>query len=492
MDYSTSIYSKQNPKIREILDQAGNPAKVLCVAMDYAKVKHVVLLCNGFGDMLRKPFAVENSSSGLKELLGAVEQTCAHRGIKKSHVFFGGEDDPPYVENFLHQLTQRHYLVVRVNAWEAKKQRDNNQASTDQIDVRAVAKTMLHKAAYCDQDQSQAVEALRELSRTRSAFVARATQHKLQIHHYVSRLLPNYLIEEHSGIAGFSRASLALMAENFSARHIARRRHSQLVHFLEGCGHPQAQVGASKLKALAGQALPAAPQRELCWQTSLSEYVLQFQSLNQSIQTLEKQLAHYLAQTPGVLLTSISGLGVVLAAGILSELGDPDLWTAVRNLCSYCGVVPGVIQTGGPDKPARTTTVRRRCNRRAKNWIVQAATKMGECGPPELKAAYQKLKDEGQHAEYVMAKRLLRIIKDLLRRRTVYRPKALLAPDTPPPVLSNYYLELWQRLLPKWKGLIPYTQLVDPRFALGQWRNMIQDVYKISLPLPQARSGKKS
>ena len=64
-----SIFTKQHPKIRQILEQAGSPAKALCVALDYAKAKHMALFCNGFGDILKKAFPVDNSAAGLQALL---------------------------------------------------------------------------------------------------------------------------------------------------------------------------------------------------------------------------------------------------------------------------------------------------------------------------------------------------------------------------------------------------------------------------------------
>jgi len=33
----------------------------MCVPMDYAKKDHLVMFCNGHGDILRKPFSVKNS-----------------------------------------------------------------------------------------------------------------------------------------------------------------------------------------------------------------------------------------------------------------------------------------------------------------------------------------------------------------------------------------------------------------------------------------------
>jgi len=47
-----SIYKSQNARIQAIFEKAQDPRKVLCVAIDYAKAKHVALICDGNGDIL--------------------------------------------------------------------------------------------------------------------------------------------------------------------------------------------------------------------------------------------------------------------------------------------------------------------------------------------------------------------------------------------------------------------------------------------------------
>jgi transposase len=58
-------------------------------------------------------------------------------------------------------------------------------------------------------------------------------------------------------------------------------------------------------------------------------------------------MAQLLAQTQGAFLTSIKGIGIVLAAGVTAEIGT--LWFNGRRikLASYAGIVPKVKQSGG-------------------------------------------------------------------------------------------------------------------------------------------------
>jgi transposase len=95
----------------------------------------MVMFCNGYGDILRKPFSVKNTLEGVKYLIDQVMRSCRQRRIKKQHVFFGGEDVNSYAENFANALRAKGFLVANVNAHDAKKQRETLQASTDRIDL---------------------------------------------------------------------------------------------------------------------------------------------------------------------------------------------------------------------------------------------------------------------------------------------------------------------------------------------------------------------
>ncbi len=489
MQQVNSIYTKQNPKLRALFEQAGTLNKVVCVALDFAKAKHLVLFCNGQGDILKKPFPIHNSPAGLDSLLEELQRTCHHRAIPPKQVFFGGEDRPSYAENFITQLTARGHLFLRVNAWEAKHQRDNHQASTDALDLLGIAKCLLQHKGQTDPVEDVLYPNLREATRARSYLVRQQTALKNHIHGYSERLFPGFLVPKHSGIPPFSKASLWLMSQRFSPQQIALRKPARLQAGLQRCGLEQPQVAAQKLQQWAAQVLPPATGRCPSWQCSLTQHLRVYEALEQAIAASEREVAYYLAQTPGAFLTSFRGIGVVLAAGLTGELGQVASWRGVRHLCSYCGVVPRIEQTGGPDRPAHAGPVQRRCNRRAKNWLVQCARKLGEMGPQELQTQYQQLAQQGQHADFVMSKRFLRLAKDLVRRQTVYRPKALLGPQTPTTDLVSYYAQLWPKLVSKWQGLCPLNHVFAPEHPLGQWRIMAQDLYQLCLPLPKTTRG---
>jgi len=120
-----TIYSEQSQELHKLFEEAGTSEKVMCVPMDYAKKEHVVMFCNGHGDILRKPFSVKNNPEGITYLSDQVLRSCEHRNIHRNHVFFGCEDPGSYAVNFINALRSKGWLVAGINAKDAKKQRDN-------------------------------------------------------------------------------------------------------------------------------------------------------------------------------------------------------------------------------------------------------------------------------------------------------------------------------------------------------------------------------
>ena len=193
-----------------------------------------------------------------------------------------------------------------------------------------------------------------------------------------------------------------------------------------------------------------------------------------------------------IVLTSIAGFGITLAAGWTAELGPPSQWRSVRRLCSYSGVVPKTKHTGGPDKEPRVGAVQQRCNKRLKNVVLQAAQKVIQYGPEELRRSAQELEARGAHTQYALAKRLVRLAKYLATTGTVYRPKGLMDPETPKATLAAHYQTVWEKLLPKWRDKADLREVFAPEHPLGQWRKMVQDLYALELRLPQQKAAQKS
>jgi hypothetical protein len=312
MPTQSTIYSNCNPHWLKLFEEAGHPAKVMCVALDYAKAHHTALFCNGVGDLLKGCFAFENTTAGANQLLNEVRACAKQRKIQAEHIFFGGEDCPSYAENFLRRVREDKFVVVRVNAWEAKRQRDNFQPPVIP-DLLGIARCCLNRRAESLQDLPRLQQSADCYTRSRQA---RALTHPhFQSHpRYVDRLFPGFLKIEKSGLDPFCKASLDLMEERFSPEQLSRRPRQALTEWLGRRGVNQPEEVAGKLKQLAKEALGPAAEQTVMLQRTLAKLIKLYRGLEESIAMLDREVAHWLARTPGALLTSIGGFGITLAA----------------------------------------------------------------------------------------------------------------------------------------------------------------------------------
>lgn len=482
-----SIFPQQSQDMMRIYEEAGTSKKVLIGAIDYAKQDHVAMFCNATGDILCKPFTVKNTPAGVDFLLTQMNATCRYHKINPQHVYFGGEDCGSYTENFAACLRDRGWLVAGVNAEDAKKQRENVQASTDRLDLLGIARMLINRRGNCAPSQSGPYRNMRTLVRHRRNLVSLATEERNRIHCLVDRLFPGFLDEKKSAVTPFHAPSLRLMEERFSAQQIVRRKRSTLAGLIHRAGGQNSEQVASKLQSYAATVLHAAPEYVPTMQLSLAQHVSLYRCLQESITALERETAVWLAQTQGAFLMSVKGVGMILAAGVAAEIGDPATQKPINNLISYAGIIPRVSQTGGPDSEAVTGSVSHRCNRILKDCIVQSASHIGLHGVEDLMEDHHRRDAIGQHANYGIARRYLRIGMHLMRNSTVYLPPALRGQNVPAERRAVYYRNFWPFLLDKWRKYDAHHAAFAPENPLGQWRNMIQELYGIELKMPRSQ-----
>ena len=484
---SVSVYRNQNANIRAVFERAGSPRNVLCVALDYAKRKHVALVCDGHGDILKATFPVENNADGVAYLINQIESTARHRKIPRNQIFIGGEDEPAYVANFTAALRAKDYLVARVSAAMAEENRDNSLASTDQIDLLGIAKTLLSRRARMSGDASPlkpAYQHLRTITRYRRTLVRQQTATANRIHTIADQLFPGFLNDAQSGLSAFTAVSLELMKDRFSAPEIARRKPVALANLLHRHHVHDADETAARIIDLARRALPPTPERVATLQRTLAAAVDLHQCLSRNAQELRADAARTLATTPYAMLTSIPGIGFVLAAGIAGELGDPAYLGSTDSLCAYAGIVPRTSQTGGPDSPAIQGHSSPRCNHILKDWTVQSAQKLQLYGPPELKERIIRWNANGQHGIFAGARRYLRLLRSMVKNQMPYLDPAGRGRSASHDAIASAAQDTWACLQRKWKTIPGGLDLItDEAHPMGFWRRVLKEVHGTHLPL---------
>jgi len=462
----------------------------MCVAFDYAKKIHTAVVCDGNGRRLRSVFNVENNRKGLDFLLGIVSGLCRKHKIKREHVFFGGEDCGSYAFNFIHALVSRGFLVVGINPKQAKDERESSLASTDLIDTVGVAGMMIKMRGRTIGAATEQVHGLKRLRRQRGAVLKAHSASSHRMYRIADELFPGFLSYEHSGIDPFSRASLWLMEERFSAREIRARRTPSLTRKLREFGLKDPQGVVDKLKTLAQEALPPAEAMIPALQRSMSEELKIYRLLSDSLRGLDTDIAKQLAHTPGAMLTTIPGIGLRWAPGLYAELGDPLRRRNVHSMAALGGIVPRIKQSGGPNSPAVVGHRGRRCSSFLKHILLGGAVSLSRYGHPELREAYQTDKAFGRDARTRLAQKLLRVSLHIIDHQTFYLPPSL-HQDGSPEQVRDYYAKAWRKVLIKWRDAGAIKQATAEGAPLRQWRDMAQELYGLELDLRSPQTGRK-
>jgi hypothetical protein len=309
------------------------------------------------------------------------------------------------------------------------------------------------------------------------------TEVKNRVHGIVDRLFPGFLNEGNSGIVPFTQSSLYLMEDRFSPKQIRRRKREKLIEILKRFGTSKAEETAFKLQQYAAQVLHAPVEHIDTLQLSLAQHVKHIRCLQESIAQMEKEIALNLSQTQGAFLTSVRGIGLILAAGVTAEIGDPNEQKPLNNVISYSGIIPRVKQTGGPNGKTYTGRVAKRCNRILKDYVVKSAHHLGLHGPQDLMADYKRRDASGQHADFGIGRRYLRMGISLMRTSQVYLPSRFRKAEIPMEERAGYYLMMWPKLREKWLKFDALEFAFEKNRPLGHWRQIIQELYDIKLKL---------
>ena len=479
---SKHVFKKVNQDINRIFDQAGHPNKVAIVAIDYAKDTHTTLICDAQGRSFKEPFEVKNNPEGLRYLRNQIAFSCKRFAINPSHVIVGGEDCGSFTLNFVQAISQHGFLTIGVHAQDAQKQRENFQASTDKLDLLGIAKMLMDQRGTTRSNPIGYEDRLRKVTRHRDAHVRSKTALRNRIHSLVDELFPGFLDERKSGISPFSKSSIWLMKDRFSPAHTRRRNSKVLVRELDKNGMKNPFEAMQKLMKLAREVIEAPNEFVGVLQSSLTNEIKVYEGLVDCIEQIDREVALLLALTPGAMLTTMKGTGITLAAGVTAELGPLGYQPSVRRLTSYAGIVPRVKQTGGLENEARHRSVAPRCNRILKNNIVQLGNHLGLHGPNELMEDHRRRTANGQHADFGMAQRYLTIGTHLMRHNEAYIPQAL-RDRADPEELRAYYLKQWPIWRKKWLVSGALEVAFAPENPLGIWRECIEAIYDIKLPL---------
>jgi len=145
----------------------------------------------------------------------------------------------------------------------------------------------------------------------------------------------------------------------------------------------------------------------------------------QKIGEVDSQIANYVDKEVIEQLSSVPGVGFVSAAAVAAELGDVKRFTDEKAMCSYCGIVPSLRQSGRKRWNGHITKRGSKWIRRVLVQCALAAIKVRV--DSKFKQFYLRVKARRGHgiAIVALARKMLGVMYYLLVRGEVFFEEGL-------------------------------------------------------------------
>jgi len=352
--------------------------------IDVAKRKHAIALLDEKGQLVQRPFTIENTRAGFDQLLQALKAL-------GGPVLIGLEATGHYWWALYDELTGHDYPVVVLNALQVHAFRKSGvrKVKSDRTDAVWIAEFLRFSQPEPAKPTTAVFLQLKDLSRFRYHLSDQMGDAKRKLLSVLDRIFPEY---ETLFSSVFLTTSRQLLAQAASAQELADFDLHELTDLLHTAS--RGRFDRAKAEALQTLAKQSVGVRFLADAAQLQVRCLlaQMDLLEEQRQLVDDALAQLMDQVPQH-LTSLPGVGPTTGAALLAEIGDIQRFDAPEKLVAYAGIDATVYQTGQFE--ARQMHMSKRGSPYLRHALWQAAS-MAILHDEELRAYYDRKRKEGK------------------------------------------------------------------------------------------------
>jgi len=384
---------------------------VIAVGIDIAKRTHEACFMGQDGQQVGKSRRFRNTRSGVAALLDDLQQLRAPATI-------GMEATGHYWLALHEALVRAGHTVQVLNPLQTHAYRTTTirKVKNDRKDAWLIADVVRigrGRAAYVPDGT---ILQLRELTRFRWGLVDQIGDAKRRALSILDRVFPEY---EALFSDVFIKSSQALLRQATSAAEFADADLAELTAVLERSS--RGRLGQTRAEAVQAAA------RDSLGMTRLGSVAgFELRALLEQIAFLEQQVAHVEHEVAALLgsleqhITDIKGIGPVLAASLIAEIGDISRFERLESLVAYAGIDPVVFASGEFTATETHMSKRGSPHLRRALWLAAVAASRSN---PDLAAYLQRRLDQGKPwgtAMGAVARKLLSRIYVILKQNRPY------------------------------------------------------------------------
>ena len=385
----------------------------LYCGIDVASEKHNCCIIDEKEHVLSE-FSFSNNQAGFDLLLQFLNHPSIPKGIKK-HI--GLEATGVYGENLTEFLRRNGYEVTTFNPLSVKKQLTATtlrKTKTDKSDAKFLA-VMLARGNYePDAPILYHISELKSLSRRRFLLVKKRSGAKNFAKALIAKLFPEY-----QGVFTdtFGVSSMSILTKYPSASAIAACRPSTLAKLLEVSS--RGRFGLEKAKDIIALAKQSVGKYSSADVLSLGMALEEIEFFSRQIERIEHEIHLIFKEHPSPILT-IPGIGEVVGAMIVSEIGNIRRFSNPNELLAFAGLEPSIYQSG-KFTPSSGSMVKR--GSPYLRWALLWAARLVPRYSVTFGQYFDKKYSEGKHYNVTsshIAKKLVRVIFSLEKNGTIF------------------------------------------------------------------------
>lgn len=393
--------------------------------IDIAKYKHEASVIDTNGKAMLDSISFSNDKQGCEKILAVFQKL----EISPADVIIGMEATGHYWLSVYAFFLELGYDVKVINPIQSEAFRKMyiRQTKNDSKDSYIIAQIMRFGEYSATSLSDENIIALRQLSRYRLALVDACGDCKRRIIALLDQVFPEYdkLFSD-----TFGSSSTELLLNCPTPEDMLAISTRKLTNILNKASHGRfGKEKAEELKAAAKNTFGVAFAKD-AFAFQIKQLMQQVVFLEKQLSELEEQIADLLHQT-NQYITTITGIGDVLGAIIVSEIGDINRFERPNQLVAFAGLDVTVKQSG--EFSGSKNKISKRGSPYLRRAIWLAAQRAAFCDPI-LSEYYQSLRARGKHhltAVGGVARKLCNIIFVILKENRPYQP-------TPPKNPQNF------------------------------------------------------
>ena len=361
---------------------------MIIIGIDIGKNKHEATLINEKGNIIGKSIKFENSTAGFNKLISSIN----NYNISNDKFVFSMEATGHYWLALFSKLVESDYNVQVINPIQTDACRKFyiRETKNDSKDSFLIAQVTRFNGYSKTTLPDEVMISLKELTRFRTFLVDDISDYKRKATVVLDKIFPEYT-QIFSDT--FGKPSKEILTKYPLPKDILNEDLESLAKVLSTSS--KGRLGYSKAEQLQNLA-----KESFGIKFATEALVMEIKSILSTIEHLQNQVSKLdekiavLLRSLGTTIETIPGIGPILGAIIVSEIGDINRFSHASKLVAYAGIDPTVKQSG------EFNATKNRMSKRGTPYLRRAlwtASIVAAFNDPNLHEYYLKKKNEGKH-----------------------------------------------------------------------------------------------